>query len=115
MARKNGLEEVVEVMPTRLRVTPLPGRLLIEEERPAVKIGRIHVPEQFQRKPSVGTCVAIGEGTATQVKIGDRIVYNMYSGTAIFVKGMSKAYRTLTPEECLVVVDNDIEIEDTGA
>lgn len=99
----------------QLKVQPLPGRLLIEEDRPAKMIGRIHVPDQFQRKPSVGHVIAIGDGTNTPLKVGDRIVYNLYSGTAIFVKGMEKAFRTLVPEECLATVTSDIEIEDTGA
>ncbi len=99
----------------KLKITPLRGRIIVEEDRPAKMIGRIHIPDQHQRKPSVGIVVAIGPETNAYVSIGDRVVYNMYSGTAIFVKGMEKAYRTLVADELLATVEPYVEIEETGA
>jgi co-chaperonin GroES (HSP10) len=99
-----------------LLVTPLPGRILVEEDRPVKMVGRIHIPDQHQKIPSVGTVVAIGTGTTTPLKVGDRIVYNLYSGTAIAVKGMTRRYRTIQPEEALVCLErSDIEIEEVGS
>jgi co-chaperonin GroES (HSP10) len=102
-------------VPTRVGLHALPGRILVKEDKPLEKIGRILIPEKHQSRPTMGTVVDIGVGTQTTVQIGDKIVYPRWSGTGIQIKGMAHAYRALTPEECLCLVDDGIEIEDTGA
>lgn len=99
----------------RIGLTALPGRILVREDKPLEQIGRILIPEKHQARPTMGTVVGVGEGTQTKVQVGDKIVYPRWSGTGIQLKGHKNAYRILTPEECLCRVDEDVEIEDTGA
>ncbi len=99
----------------RIGLHALRGRILVQEDKPLEKIGSIIIPQKHQTRPTMGVVADVGEGTQTTVKIGDRIVYPRWSGTGIQIKGMTNAFRILTPEELLCWVEDGIEIEDTGA
>ena len=99
----------------RAGIRPFPGRILVQEDKPLEKVGRILIPEKHQTRPTMGTVIGVGEGTQTPAQIGDRIVYPRWSGTGIAIKGRTNALRILTPEECLCFVDEGTEIDETGA
>jgi len=111
MSPETGTETALE----HIGIRAFPGRIIVQEDRPLEKIGRIVIPEKHQTRPTMGVVVHVGTGTATAAKPGDRIVYPRWSGTGIQIKGRTNAYRALSPEECLCFVDEGVDIDETGA
>lgn len=79
------------------RVRPMGDRILIRQvEAEAKSKGGIFIPENAQEKPTEGVVVAIGSGRVLNdgtllpidVKIGDRVLFNKYSGAAVNVNGV---------------------------
>lgn len=102
-----------------LKLTPLPGRILVQEDG-FVYSGKLTIPESAKRRPSIGTIIAIGEGTEVKAKIGDRVLYPMYSGTGLRFRDSNTQkdqtpMRVLTPDEILCIVDGDAELVEAGA
>lgn len=70
------------------KVRPLGDRVLVRREKPAEKIGLIHVPENAQEKTQRGVVLAVGPGRVLDsgrvvemsVKKGDKIVFSRYAG-----------------------------------
>jgi chaperonin GroES len=91
---------------------PLRGRIIVHIDRFEYK-GTIVIPETAKRKPTVGKVIAIGEGV-TQVKIGDSVVYGLYSGTALKFKDVPYA-RVLTEDEIYCTKEGTAELEDVLA
>jgi co-chaperonin GroES (HSP10) len=106
-------------MPIPFKVVPLPGRILIQEDSFKYE-GKIVIPENVKRRPSTGTIIAIGEGTETKVKVGDKVVYPMYSGTGLRFRDPDTSkdltpMRVLTPEEILCTLEGEAELIEAGA
>lgn len=102
-----------------IKLTPLPGRILIKEDE-FVYSGKLTIPEHLKRRPSIGTIIAIGVNTVVEAKVGDRILYPMYSGTGLrFRNAKTQAnetpMRVLVPEEILCLVEGDDELLEAGA
>lgn len=62
----------------------------------------LYLPSQAQEKPKVAEVVAVGPN-ATQVKVGDKILYKSYSTTD--VKVGSEAYILVKEEDVLATVN----------
>jgi chaperonin GroES len=88
------------------------------EDRIAVKVleakdvtkGGIVLPDTAKEKPQEGEVVAVGEGKVSsdgkvlplKVKVGDKVMFDKYSGKEVMVDG--KEYLILKNEEILMIV-----------
>jgi len=128
------------VSENKVLVRPTSVRIVVQEDDFSYR-GTIVIPEKVQRRPTTGKVVAIGEKVGTTVyyteieevkngnltelqaveksrfeptfKLGDHVVYGLYSGTVINFKGQP-ALRILSEEEVLGWVLTDAELEGVG-
>lgn len=85
-----------------MKLKPLADRVLLKQEKAetTTKFGII-IPETAQEKTQTATVEAVGPGTDKDkitVKVGDRVMYDKYSGVQIKMDG----------EEYLIVKNSDI-------
>ena len=94
-------------------IKPLNDRVLVERmEASDTTAGGIVLPESAKEKPTQGRIVATGDGAFSKegdrmplsVKVGDRIIFSSYAGTA--VKESGNEYLILDESEILAVVDD---------
>jgi chaperonin GroES len=97
-------------MAVDLNVRPLHDRILVrrmaEEEKTA---GVIIIPDTAKEKPQRGEVVATGKGRITEdgktlpleVKVGDKVLFNKYSGTELKLEG--KEFLMMREEDVLGV------------
>ncbi|MBI4691066.1 MAG: co-chaperone GroES [Nitrospirae bacterium] len=90
-----------------MKFKPLRDRVFVkyssEEEKTS---GGLYIPDAAKEKPQKGTVVAIGSGKVTddgkrqpmEVKVGDTILFDKYSGSKI----------KLDNEEYLIIKEEDI-------
>lgn len=90
-----------------MKFKPLRDRVFVkfssEEEKTA---GGLFIPDSAKEKPQRGTVIAIGPGRVTEdgkrqpmdVKVGDTILFDKYSGSKI----------KMNDEECLIIREEDI-------
>ena len=90
-----------------MKIRPLQDRVIlkrIEEEEKSK--GGIIIPDTAKEKPQEGKVIAVGKGKVTEdgklqpldVKKGDRVLFNKYSGTEVNVDG----------EEHLIIREEDV-------
>ncbi|MBC7922925.1 MAG: co-chaperone GroES [Ferruginibacter sp.] len=94
-----------------VNIKPLADRVLVEpaaaEERTA---SGIIIPDTAKEKPQRGKVVAVGEGKvsdkgdviASQLKVGDTVLYGKYSGTEITVEG--KEYLIMRESDIFAII-----------
>jgi chaperonin GroES len=90
-----------------MKIRPLQDRILVKriDEETKTK-GGIIIPDTAKEKPQEGKVVAVGKGKVTEdgklqpldVKKGDRVLFNKYSGTEVNVDG----------EEHLIIREEDV-------
>lgn len=85
-----------------MKLKPLADRVLLKQEKAetTTKSGII-IPETAQEKTQTATVEAVGPGTDKDkitVKVGDRVMYDKYSGVQVKMDG----------EEYLIVKNSDI-------
>ena len=85
-----------------MKLRPLADRVLLKEEKAetTTKSG-ILLPESAQEKTQTAKVEAVGPGTEKEkitVKVGDRVMYDKYSGVQVKMDG----------EEYLIVKNSDI-------
>jgi co-chaperonin GroES (HSP10) len=97
----------------QLKLWPTPGHLIIEEDGARVAEGRIAIPDKYRRKPTTGIVVSVGAGV-TVAEVGQRVLYNLYSGTGIKFKE-TKMLRSLVPDEVIAIIEGEGELEDVSA
>ena len=94
-------------------IKPLNDKILVERLEASTKTaGGILLPDTAKEKPTEGRVVAVGQGRVTDdgvrvpptVKVGERILFGSYAGTA--VKEQGKEYLILDESEVLAVVDD---------
>jgi len=73
----------------------------VGEEAETKTASGLYLPDKAQEKPKTAKVVAVGKG-ATQVKVGDRIVYKSYSTTD--VKVGTQEYILVKEEDVLATV-----------
>ena len=85
-----------------MNLKPLADRVLLKQEKAESKTASgIILPEAAQEKTQTATVEAVGPGTEKEkitVKVGDRVMYDKYSGTQVKIDG----------EEFLIVKNSDI-------
>jgi chaperonin GroES len=83
-----------------MTVKPLAERVLVKPEKAESKTtSGIIIPDTAQEKTQLASVVAIGDDKEKiKVKVGDRIMYDKYAGTAIKIDG----------EDYLIVKADDI-------
>jgi chaperonin GroES len=94
-------------------IKPLNDRVLLERiEVSETTAGGILLPDSAKEKPTEGRIIATGDGRRSDkgdrvpltVKVGDRVLFSSYAGTA--VKEGGSEYLILDESEILAVVDN---------
>ncbi|MDR1218820.1 MAG: co-chaperone GroES [Treponema sp.] len=74
-----------------MKVQPLADRVLVKQEKSEVKTsGGIIIPDTAQEKTQTGVVVATGPGTEKEkitVSVGQKVMYDKYSGTQIKIDG----------------------------
>ncbi len=90
-----------------VKLQPLADRVVVKPiEREEVTKGGIVLPDTAKEKPQEGEVIAVGPGRlsddgkriATDVKVGDRIIYSKYGGTEI----------KIDDEELIILRESDI-------
>ena len=90
-----------------MKIRPLQDRILVKriEEEEKTK-GGIIIPDTAKEKPSEGKVVAVGKGKVLddgklqplEIKKGDRVLFNKYSGSEVNIEG----------EEHLIIREDDV-------
>jgi chaperonin GroES len=90
-----------------MKIRPLQDRILVKriEEEEKTK-GGIIIPDTAKEKPSEGKVVSVGKGKVLEdgklqpleIKRGDRVLFNKYSGTEVKIEG----------EEHLIIREDDV-------
>lgn len=93
-------------MKSKIKVTPLHDRLIVEPHQAEEKTaGGIIIPDTVKEKPQRGVAIAVGAGKKDEpmtVKTGDTILYGKYAGTEIEIEG--KPYLIMRESDVLAVV-----------
>ena len=95
-----------------MKIRPLHDRLVVrrmEEERTSA--GGIVIPDSATEKPIQGEIIAVGNGKILDngevrpldVKVGDRVLFGMYSGTEVKLDGDD--YLVMREEDIMGVVE----------
>jgi len=87
-------------------IKPLGNRILVKRSKAETSRGGILLPDTAQEKPKEGQVVAVGPGKLHEeghlepmlVKVGDRVLFNSYSGTEV----------KCDDEECLILSEDDV-------
>ena len=95
---------MAEATKTTLKFRPLKERVFVsyaeEAERTA---GGIYLPETAKEKPQKGKVEAVGI-EVKEVKVGDNILFDKYSGSKINIDGVD--YLILKEEDILGIMGN---------
>ena len=79
-----------------MKIKPLQNRVLVREIEVEKVTGRgIHIPCSAQKKPTKGVVVEVGKGSCDvagniiplEVKEGDEVFFNSWSGSDVFIDG----------------------------
>ena len=90
----------------KIKIQPLEDRVVIfpDDEAETMR-GGLYIPDTAKEKPTQGEVLAAGPGRIEKgarvpmdVKVGDKVLYGKYSGTAITIDG----------EEVVIVKASDI-------
>lgn len=95
-----------------MNIKPLADKVVVKPAKIEEKTeSGIILPGTAQEKPHQGEVVAVGSGVLTEdggrapleVKVGDRIVYGKFGGTAL--KYDNEEYVVLSEKDILVILD----------
>ena len=74
-----------------MKITPLADRILVKNDKAETKTASgLLIPDAAQEKTQTAKVIAVGSGTdevKITVKVGDRIMYDKYSGTQLKIDG----------------------------
>ena len=95
-----------------MKIRPLQDRVIVKrvEEEEKTK-GGIIIPDSAKEKPLEGLVIAVGNGKVLEdgkvrpldVKAGDRVLFNKYSGTEIKIDGVE--HLIMREEDILGVIE----------
>ena len=89
-----------------MSIKPLADRVLVEPAAAETKTSSgIIIPDSAKEKPQKGIVVAVGSGTKENpmtVRVGDNVLYGMYSGTELQHDG--KDYLIMKESDILAIV-----------
>lgn len=83
-----------------LTFEPLNGRVMVRQDTPSDKVGKIFVAKELQTKESKGKVIAVAKDTKV-VKVGDTVYFAQYSGVEI---QLDKEYYLVIKDEDLIGV-----------
>lgn len=90
-----------------MKLLPLSDRVVLKQvEAETTTKGGIILTTASQEKPQVAEVLAVGPGTdevKMQVKVGDRVIYTKYAGTA--VKDGEEEYIVIRQDDILAIVE----------
>jgi chaperonin GroES len=73
-----------------MNIKPLGNRVLIKRKKAEEKTkGGIYIPDSAKEKTTEGKVIAIGEGDAIKLKVGDKVMFESYGGTDITIDNES--------------------------
>ena len=94
-----------------MNLKPLYDRVVVKPiEADEVTAGGIVIPDNAKEKPTQGEVVAVGEGKALdngsvrapKVKVGDKVIYGQYAGSAYKADGVE--YKIVREDDILAIV-----------
>ncbi|GAA4859329.1 co-chaperone GroES [Luteimonas vadosa] len=94
-----------------MNLKPLYDRVVVKPiEADEVTAGGIVIPDNAKEKPTKGEVVAVGEGKpldngslrAPKIKVGDKVIYGQYSGSAYKHEGTE--YKIVREDDILAVI-----------
>lgn len=95
-----------------MNLKPLYDRVVVKPiEAEETSAGGIIIPDAAKEKPTKGEIVAVGEGKfidatgntrAPKVKVGDKVIYGQYSGSAYKQDGVE--YKIIKEDDILAIV-----------
>ena len=93
-------------------IKPLYDRLVVKPiEAEETSLGGIIIPDTAKEKPTKGEVIAVGEGKfveatgnvrAPKVKVGDKVIYGQYSGSAYKQDGVE--YKIIKEDDVLAIL-----------
>lgn len=85
-----------------MAIKPLGERVLVKMDKLEEKTaGGIFIPQTAQEKTQIATVEAVGDEVKS-VKVGDKILHDKYSGTAVKYEG--EEYLILSIKDVLAVI-----------
>ena len=105
-----------------MNLKPLYDRVVVKPiEADEVSAGGILIPDNAKEKPTKGEVVAVGEGKALdngslrapKVKVGDKVIYGQYSGSAYKLEGVE--YKIVREDDILAIVDESLHARNSRA
>ncbi len=94
-----------------MNLKPLYDRVIVKPiEAEEVTAGGILIPDNAKEKPTKGEVLAVGEGKALdngsvrapKVKVGDKVIYGQYAGSAYKQDGVE--YKIVREDDILAVI-----------
>ncbi|MGY0505624.1 co-chaperone GroES [Luteimonas sp. e5] len=94
-----------------MNIKPLHDRIVVKPiEAEEMSAGGIVIPDNAKEKPTKGEVVAVGTGKvldngqtrAMTVKVGDKVIYGQYSGSAYKQDGVE--YKIVREDDILAVL-----------
>lgn len=110
--RENEIMAKAKKSDNKIALQPLDDRVLVVPvEAESVSAGGIVLPDSAKDKPTRGEVLAVGPGrlnktgdrVAMSVKVGDVVLYGLYSGSDIKVGG--KEHKIMRESDLLAIVD----------
>ena len=94
-----------------MNLKPLHDRVVVKPiEAEEVTAGGIYIPDNAKEKPTKGEVLAVGEGKALdngtvrapKVKVGDKVIYGQYAGSAYKHEGTE--YKIVKEDDILAIL-----------
>ena len=94
-----------------MNIKPLYDRIVVKPiEAEELSAGGILIPDNAKEKPTKGEVIAVGEGKPLdngqirpmQVKVGDKVIYGQYAGSAYKADGIE--YKIVREDDILAVL-----------
>jgi chaperonin GroES len=94
-----------------MNLKPLHDRVVVKPiEAEEVTAGGIYIPDNAKEKPTKGEVLAVGEGKALdngtvrapKVKVGDKVIYGQYAGSAYKHEGTE--YKIIKEDDILAIL-----------
>ena len=94
-----------------MNLKPLYDRVVVKPiEAEEVTAGGIYIPDNAKEKPTKGEVLAVGDGKALdngsvrapKVKVGDKVIYGQYSGSAYKLEGVE--YKIVREDDILATL-----------
>lgn len=87
-----------------MKIKPLKDKVLIRvlgvEEKTK---GGIYIPQTAQEKTQKGIVEAVGDSEEIKVKVGDKVIYDKYSGTQLKIDDVE--YLIVSADDILAIIE----------